>query len=167
MSYVPGRGGRSVDQLDADVRRYLGRLWRPEPKQEAMTMGSYPTDLRYSEKHEWVRAGERLVTLGVTGPAADRLGAISFVQLPYPGELFRTGDMIASITSDTATAAIQMPFVGQINAVNQALAESPGLINSDPYGEGWIARIVPGDPAAIDSLMEAGDYEAFVAANDE
>jgi glycine cleavage system H protein len=60
-----------------------------------------------------------------------------------------------------------MPFTGHVNAINQALSESPGLINSDPYGEGWLIRLEPGDPADIDGLMDAEAYEAFVSANEE
>ncbi len=129
-------------------------------------MGSYPTDLRYTEKHEWVRPDEKFVTIGVTQWAADQLGTISFVELPYPGELLRPGDLLGRMSSNTGATAMQMPFVGQINAVNQALSESPGLINSDPYGDGWIVRIEPADPAEVESLMQAADYEAFLAGKD-
>lgn len=130
-------------------------------------MGGYPTDVRYTEKHDWVRPREKLVTLGITQFAADRLGAIGFVELPYPGELFKAGERVGRVTSDTGSAVIHMPFVGQINAVNKALSESPGVINGDPYGEGWILRIEPGDPADVDSLMDAEGYEAFLSANDD
>ena len=130
-------------------------------------MASYPTDLRYTEQHEWVRADGKLVTFGVTEAAVQRLGTVGFVELPYPGELFRPGAVLARMTSDTASATIRMPFLGQVNAVNQALADSPGLISSDPYGQGWILRIEPGDAAEVDGLMDAAAYEAFLAASDE
>jgi glycine cleavage system H protein len=130
---------------------------------EATTMASYPTDVRYTDKHEWVRPREKLMTLGVTDVAADHLGAIGFVELPYAGELFRTGALVGRMSSDTGSKPIYMPFTGQVTSVNQALSETPGLINSDPYGEGWIVRIEPGDPTAVDSLMDAADYEAFVS----
>jgi glycine cleavage system H protein len=129
-------------------------------------MGGYPTDLRYTEKHDWVRPREKLVTLGITQFAADRLGRIGFVELPYPGELFKRGDRIGRVSSDAGSSTIYMPFVGQINAVNQALGESPGVINSDPYGEGWMLRIEPGDQADVESLMDAAGYEEFLSAND-
>jgi glycine cleavage system H protein len=131
-----------------------------------MTMGGYPTDLRYTEKHAWVRPREKLVTLGITQFAADQLGAIGFVELPYPGELFKAGERIGRVTSDTGSATIYMPFVGQVNAINQALSDSPGVINGDPYGEGWMLRVEPGDPADVESLMDAAGYEAFLSAND-
>jgi glycine cleavage system H protein len=129
-------------------------------------MAGYPTDLRYTEKHDWVRPREKLVTVGITQFAADRLGPISFVQQPYAGELFKRGELIGRVASSTGSASIYMPFVGQINAINQALSESPGVINSDPYGDGWILRIEPADPADVESLMDAAGYEAFVSADD-
>jgi len=130
-------------------------------------MASYPTDLRYTEQHEWVRADGKLVTFGVTEAAVQRLGTVGFIELPYPGELFRPGAVLARMTSDTASATIRMPFLGQVNAVNQALADSPGLISDDPYGRGWILRIEPGDQSEVDGLMDAAAYEAFLAASVE
>jgi glycine cleavage system H protein len=125
-------------------------------------MTSYPTDLRYTENHQWVRPREELVTLGLTQHGADQLGAIGFVELPYPGELFKPDELVGRVSGDTG-AAIRMPFVGQINAVNQALTENPGVINSDPYGEGWLLRIEPADFADVDALMDAAAYEAFLS----
>jgi len=129
-------------------------------------MAGYPTDLRYTEKHDWVRPREKLVTVGITQFAADRLGAISFVQLPYAGELFKRGELIGRVSSDTGSAPIIMPFVGQINSINQALGDFPGVINGDPYGEGWMLRIEPGDQADVESLMDAAGYEAFLSSDD-
>ncbi len=134
-------------------------LWR------ATTMASYPTDLRYTDKHQWVRARDKLVTTGITAFAADGLGAIGFVELPYPGELFKTGAVFGRVSGETSSAPMYMPFTGQINSVNQALSELPGVINSDPYGEGWIVRIEPADPAAVEGLMDAADYEASLPAD--
>ena len=130
-------------------------------------MAGYPTDLRYTEKHEWVRPGEPQMTLGLTEVGAERLGEASFVQLPYAGELFRTGDVLCRVSSPTGSATVLMPFVAQINAVNQALDESPGLVTSDPYGRGWLVQFRPGEPEAVDELMDAEQYEAFVAKSAE
>ncbi len=126
-------------------------------------MAGYPTDLRYTEKHEWVRPGEIYVTLGVTELAAEPLGEVSFVQLPYVGELFRTGDPLCSLSSPAAEATVHIPLIGQITKVNQKLDDSPGLVSSDPYGEGWLVEFQPGEPDEVGELMDAEQYEAFVA----
>ena len=126
-------------------------------------MAGYPTDLRYTKNHQWLRAGEKLVTLGVTEVVNGTLGTVGFVELPYPGELFKPGDLIGRVSADGGTAALRMPVVGQINAVNQALADAPGPINDDPYDAGWIVRIEPGRLADLDDLMDAEQYETFVA----
>ena len=130
-------------------------------------MAGYPTDLRYTETHEWVRPGEPYMTLGITELAAERLGEVSFVQLPYAGELFRSGDVLCQVSSPAGSATVRMPFVAQINAVNQSLDESPGLVGSDPYGRGWLVQCRPGEPDAVDELMDAEQYEAFVAKSAE
>lgn len=130
-------------------------------------MAGHPTDLRYTKTHEWVRPGEKLVTIGITQFAADRLGTIGFAELPYAGELFRQDAVLCKIRGDAGAASIRMPFVGHVNAVNQALGESPRPLNADPYAEGWIARIEPGDPAAVDELMDAAAYEDFLAELDD
>lgn len=128
-------------------------------------MAGYPTDLRYTRNHQWVRPDEKLVTGGVTEVAAHRLGAVGFVEFPYAGELFKADELIGRLSSETGSAALRMPFLGQINAVNQALAGAPGLINDDPYGNGWIVRFEPGRRADVDELMDAEEYAAFVAAD--
>lgn len=129
-------------------------------------MAGYPTDLRYTDKHQWVRPDGELVTLGITQLAVDGLGAIGFVQLPYAGELFKTGQLVGRVSGETGSVAIHMPFTGQIMAVNQALDGGARRINEDPYGEGWIVRIEPGDRAAVEELMDAEAYAAFAAAGE-
>ena len=129
-------------------------------------MAGDPTDLRYTEQHLWVRPDGKFVTLGITQHGADRLGEIRFAELPYPGELFKTGALFGRLSGETTSAAMHMPFVGHINAVNTKLSDSPNVINSDPYGTGWIVRIEFGDIAEVERLMDAEAYEAFVAAQD-
>jgi glycine cleavage system H protein len=129
-------------------------------------MAGNPTDLRYTEEHQWVRTDGKFVTVGITQHGADRLGTISFAELPYPGELFRTGALFGRLSGASGSAALHMPFVGHINAVNQKLSDAPGIINSDPYGAGWIVRIEPGDLAEVDELMDAAAYEELVAAQE-
>lgn len=102
------------------------------------------------------------MTLGVTEAVTDRLGVVAFVEFPYAGERFKPDELIGRISSDAGSAALRMPLVGQINSVNQALSETPGLISDDPYDKGWILRLEPGRLADVDELMDAGEYEAFV-----
>jgi glycine cleavage system H protein len=126
-------------------------------------MPDVPADLRYTDTHLWVRVDDTLVTIGVTQFTSRRLGAIGFVELPYPGELFKRGERIGRVSGDTGSAPLLMPFLGQINAVNQTLSDAPGVIDSDPYGDGWIVRIEPGDLAEADALMDAEAYIAFLS----
>lgn len=123
-------------------------------------MSSYPNDLRYTDTDEWVRGEDKLVTLGITAYAAERLGTVTFVELPYPGELFKPGALLCRVSGAAGSSTIRMPFVGQINAVNSALADAPGVVSADPYGEGWIVCIEPGDMADVEALMDAQAYEA-------
>lgn len=130
-------------------------------------MAGYPDDLRYTKSHVWVRPRDLLATVGITEVAAGELGAVGFLELPYPGELFKAGEMLLRISAEHGSSAVKMPLVGQVNAVNQALNDSPGLINSDPYGAGWLARIEPNEVADADDLMDAAAYEAFVSSGGE
>jgi glycine cleavage system H protein len=131
------------------------------------TMASNPDDVRYTEKHQWVRADGKLVTFGVTQARVDAIGAVRFVELPYPGELYKPGEAMGRVSGETTSAPIYMPFVGQINAINKALDGEPARISNEPYGEGWILRIEPGDMGVLDELMDAEAYEAFVASSAE
>ena len=130
-------------------------------------MASYPDDLRYTNSHVWVRPREKLVTVGITQFAADRLGAVSFLELPYPGELFKVADMLLRVSGEHGSSAVHMPLVGQVNAVNQTLGDAPAAVNRDPYGAGWLVRIEPNDVADAEQLMDAAQYEAFVAGGGE
>lgn len=128
-----------------------------------LRMATVPEDLRYTETHEWVRDREKLVTLGITQAGADALGPISFVELPYPGELLEVGDVMCRISGETKSMAIKMPFTAKLMTTNQLLASQPGAINSDPFGAGWIVKMEPGRPEHIDALLDAAAYEASLS----
>jgi glycine cleavage system H protein len=130
-------------------------------------MADYPDDLRYTKTHVWVRPREKLVTVGITEFAADGLGAVGYLELPYPGELFKAGDLLLRISGENASSAVYMPLIGQINAVNQTLGDSPGLVSSDPYGAGWLVRVEPNDVADAENLMDAAAYEAYLSGGAE
>ena len=129
-----------------------------------LRMATFPEELRYTETHEWVRDREKLVTLGITQIAADRLGAIGFVELPYPGDILKEGAVLCRVQGATESMALHMPFTGKVMTVNPILDKQPGLINDDPYGAGWIVKMEPGRSDDIDALLDAAAYEGAVSA---
>ena len=119
-----------------------------------------PEDLRYTPEHEWVRSQDDVPTVrvGITHYAQDALGDIVFVQLPDAGAKVTAGESFGEVESTKSVSDIYAPVDGTITAVNSALAESPQLLNSDPYGEGWLVEIEPADQAALSSLLDAKGY---------
>jgi glycine cleavage system H protein len=130
-------------------------------------MSEIPEDLKYTKSHEWVRVeGDGSVTVGITHHAQDLLGDMVFVELPEVGASLGAGDDCAVVESVKAASDVYSPISGEITAVNEALADSPETVNSDPYGDGWLFRLKPADSADLDNLLSATDY-ASVAAEDE
>lgn len=129
-------------------------------------MSEIPEGLRYTEEHEYVRDtdvdGEFLV--GITDYAQGELGDVVFVELPAPGDTFDRMDVFGTIEAVKAVSDLYSPLSGEIVAVNEALNEDPALVNSDPYGEGWMVRIRASDPSEIDGLLSASDYAGHVEA---
>jgi glycine cleavage system H protein len=124
---------------------------------------SYPDDLRYSKEHEWVRAEDGRATIGITSFAADELGDIVFIELPEVGATlsqFRTFGVVESVK---AVSDLFAPVSGEVAEVNEKLRDTPELLNSDPFGEGWIARVTLADDAELDNLMDAAAYAAETA----
>jgi glycine cleavage system H protein len=118
-----------------------------------------PEELRYTEEHEWVRAGDQsVVRLGITDYAQDALGDVVFVQLPEVGKKVASGDTLAEVESTKSVAEVYAPAPGKIVAANEALATRPELVNQDPYGEGWFADLEIEDAAVLDSLLDAEGY---------
>ena len=117
-----------------------------------------PAELRYSSDHEWVRVDGDVVTVGITEYAQDALGDVVFVELPEAGLAVSLGDSFSEVESTKSVSDIYAPVTGAISAVNDALESQPELLNSDPYGEGWICRISVSDPAELDALMDADAY---------
>jgi glycine cleavage system H protein len=118
----------------------------------------FPDDLRYSKEHEWVRADGAQATIGITSFAADELGDIVFVELPEPGARLEQFGTFGVIESVKAVSDLYAPVSGEVVEVNEALRDRPELVNSDPYGEGWIARVELGDTTELDGLMDAAAY---------
>jgi glycine cleavage system H protein len=120
----------------------------------------YPEDLKYTAEHEWVKAdGEGPVRVGITDFAQDALGDIVYVQLPDIGSTVRAGDACGELESTKSVSDLFAPVNGTVTAVNEALADQPDLVNSDPYGEGWLLDIDVEDVAEVEALMDAETYQ--------
>jgi len=121
----------------------------------------YPTDLRYTSDHEWVRAGDDgVVRVGITAFAQDALGDVVYVSLPTVGDTLAAGDACGEVESTKSVSDIYAPLAGEITAVNDALDDAPELVNSDPYGAGWMFELRPQDTSSLEGLMDAGAYTA-------
>jgi glycine cleavage system H protein len=120
----------------------------------------FPQDLRYTSEDEWVRVEDGDAAVGITDYAQDQLGDIVFVELPEVGQLFRRGDVFGVIESVKAASDLYLPIGGEVIAINGALEESPELVNSSPYGDGWLVRIRVDDAGEVDELMTADAYRA-------
>jgi glycine cleavage system H protein len=119
---------------------------------------SYPDDLRYSKEHEWVRADGDEATIGITSFAADELGDIVFVELPEVGAALTQFGSFGVVESVKAVSDLYAPVSGEVTDINDALRDAPELLNSDPFGEGWIAKVALADRSELDTLMDAAAY---------
>ncbi len=119
----------------------------------------YPEDLRYTSDHEWVKnQGDGVVRVGITAFAQDALGDVVYVSLPAVGDEVAAGDACGEVESTKSVSDLYAPLAGEVTAVNEALDSTPELINSDPYGEGWMMEIKLADEGALDSLLDVGAY---------
>ena len=127
-------------------------------------MSEIPVGLKYTTDHEWLREqDDGTVEVGITDHAQVSLGELVFVELPENDTVVDTGDAGAVVESVKAASDVYIPLPGTIVATNKALVDSPELVNTDPYGEGWLFRIKPDTPAQLDELLGREDYERFVA----
>jgi len=122
-----------------------------------------PGDLRYTKEHEWVRVDGDEATVGITQYAAEQLGDIVFVELPDAGRALEQFATFGVVESVKAVSDLFAPVGGEVTAANDALTGQPELVNSDPYGGGWMVRVRLSDPAQLDGLMDAAAYEQLVA----
>jgi glycine cleavage system H protein len=127
-----------------------------------MAEASYPADLLYHAEHDWARIDPDATqaTLGITWFAQDALGEVVFFDLPAIGTRVQSGESYAEVESVKAVSDVIAPLSGEILAVNDALTQSPQLINEDPYGEGWLVKVALSDPAEGETLMDAATYTA-------
>ncbi len=121
-----------------------------------------PENLYYTKEHIWVKIEDDVATIGITDYGQHQLGDVVFVDLPELGREVESGEVIASVESIKAVSEIYSPITGKIISINEDLANDPSFINSDPYGDGWIADIQMKDPTEIEDLMTADDYKAYL-----
>jgi glycine cleavage system H protein len=131
---------------------------------ERQPMSNIPADLKYTAEHEWVAAAdaEGTVRLGITDFAQDALGDVVYVQMPEAGSSITANDVVGEVESTKSVSDIYAPVSGEVVAVNDALESDPALINSDPYGEGWLLEVKLSDPGALETLLSAPEYEQQV-----
>jgi glycine cleavage system H protein len=126
----------------------------------------YPDDLKYTQEHEWVRSpgeSEGSVRVGITHFAQDALGDIVYVSLPAVGDAVTAGAACGELESTKSVSDVYAPVDGEVVAVNESLDATPELVNSDPYGGGWLYELVPTNPEALDDLMDATSYQGTLA----
>jgi len=125
-----------------------------------------PSDLLYTEEHEYVKAaeGDDDVVVGITDYAQGELGDVVYVELPKVGATYGEHDVFGTIEAVKAVSELFAPVAGEVVEVNDRLDQEPSLVNSDPYGDGWMIKVRLADPAAREKLMSAEDYKAHVGA---
>lgn len=120
-------------------------------------------DLKYTSTHEWLKTGAEEVTVGITEHAQQLLGDMVFVELPAIGDEVKTGDELGVVESVKAASDFYAPISGVVTAVNEAVVENPALVNTAPYGEGWLVKIKPSQLDEIDNLLSADQYQNEIA----
>ena len=127
-------------------------------------MSDTPKELKYVKTHEWVRVeSDGSLTIGITDHAQDALGDLVFIETPDVGKSLSAGDSCAVVESVKAASDVYAPVAGEVIATNEALADAPEVLNSDPYGEGWMWKMKPNNAADVDALLDAAAYEASLA----
>jgi len=123
----------------------------------------YPSDLKYDKEHEWVRLEGDLAVIGITDFAQDQLGDVVYVDLPAEGDTVKAGETFGEIESVKSVSELYSPVSGEVVEVNSALDDAPEVVNAEPYGDGWMIQVKLDDPAEVDGLMSAAEYEAFIS----
>jgi glycine cleavage system H protein len=122
-----------------------------------------PSDRRYSETHEWHKLEGETVTIGLTQFAVDALTDVTYVQMKGPGTTVKAGDIVGEVESVKTTSDIYSAVGGQIVEVNGALESDPGLLNTDPFGKGWLIKVRPTGTGELDKLLDAAAYNSTIA----
>lgn len=122
----------------------------------------FPEDVKYTSEHEWVRPGGETVRVGITDYAQDALGDIVYVSLPQVGDTLTAGEVCGELESTKSVSDIYAPVSGVVSTRNDALDATPELVNTDPYGGGWLFEVTLSDAGELDSLMDAAAYQSSV-----
>ena len=123
---------------------------------------NYPANVKYTSEHEWIRLDGETGYVGITDYAQNQLGDIVFVDVTTEGETLAKGEIFGTIEVVKTVSDLFLPIGGEILEVNPALEENPELVNKDPYGEGWLVKIKPTDPAEMDELLDAEAYKRLI-----
>jgi glycine cleavage system H protein len=127
-----------------------------------MAEESYPEELRYHPEHDWARIEDGEAAFGITWYAQDALGEVVFYEPPEVGSEVAKDKSYAEVESVKAVSDVYAPLSGEILAVNDAVSDSPELVNEDPYGEGWLVRVKLSDPSEVDDLLDVGAYRKLL-----
>ena len=131
-------------------------------------MANIPDDLKYTEEHEYIRTtGDGVAEVGITDYAQGELGDVVYVELPAVGTKLAKHDVFGTIEAVKAVSELFSPIAGEVTAINDRLDQEPALVNSDPYGAGWMIRVMMSSPGEVDSLLTAAEYEDFTKAETE
>ena len=123
---------------------------------------NFPTNVKYTKEHEWIRLEGDVAYVGITDYAQEQLGDIVFVDIPTEGETLAADEVFGTIEVVKTISDLFLPVTGEILEQNEALADQPELVNQDPYGEGWLIKIKPTADADFDSLLDAEAYPALI-----
>ncbi|MDH7463242.1 glycine cleavage system protein GcvH [Chitinophagaceae bacterium 26-R-25] len=123
---------------------------------------NFPDNLRYTKDHEWVSLNGNVATVGITDFAQSELGDIVFVEVETVGKALGHGEIFGTVEAVKTVSDLFLPVAGTITELNPALAGSPELVNTDPYGEGWMIKMTVSNPAEVEALMDAAGYKAIV-----
>ena len=121
---------------------------------------NYPTKIKYTSEHEWIRIEGDEAYVGITDYAQDQLGDIVFIDIPCEGETLEAGEVFGTIEVVKTVSDLFLPVAGEVLEQNEALADNPELVNKDPYGEGWLIKIKPNNVADVEGLLDAEAYQA-------
>lgn len=123
---------------------------------------NFPSNVKYTSEHEWIRLEGEIAYVGITDYAQDQLGDIVFVDIPAEGETLEKGETFGTIEVVKTVSDLFLPIGGEVLEINPALEENPELVNKDPYGEGWLIKIKPTDVSEMDDLLDAEAYKQTI-----